>query len=67
MGRDQTHLRLTVASPRGKIHKLVGFNFGPRAGELRLGGKLDAAYGAGENLWQGRREIQYKLIDWQIL
>jgi len=43
--------------------KFMGFKFGPRIDEFDLGSMVDVVYDVGINAWNGRREIQCKLVD----
>jgi single-stranded-DNA-specific exonuclease len=66
MGGSGSHLRLTVREPQGSAVKFVGFGFGNLADELKIGQSIDIAYSVGINEWQGRREVQFKIIDYRI-
>lgn len=66
MGGSGSHLRLTVREPQGGAVKFVGFGFGNLADELKIGQSIDIAYSVGINEWQGRREVQFKIIDYRI-
>ncbi len=62
MGSTGSHLRLTVKTPVGQ-QKLIGFGFGNLAPELLLGNRVDVAYQIEVNEWNGRRELQARMID----
>ncbi len=63
MGATGNHLRLTVIPPDGSLVKLVGFGFGSLARTLAVGSEIDVVYEPGVNEWNGRREIQYRIVD----
>lgn len=58
VGADQQHLRLTAG---GK--KFIGFRFGEWMSKLAVGDKLDIVYEVGVNEWNGRKEIQLRIVD----
>lgn len=60
------HLRLTVLPPEGGLAKFVGFGLGSLARTLQPETLVDIAYEPGVNEWNGRREIQFRIIDIQI-
>ena len=63
MGQTQKHIRLTLRSDTGRSMKFVGFNMAERLAEIADASKIDVAYELGVNEWNGRREIQCKLVD----
>ncbi len=63
VGAQRQHLRLTVLNERGMRVKAIGFKMGPRLAELPMGGELDLAFHVDQNEWNGRRELQLKLVD----
>lgn len=58
VGVEAKHLRLTA---NGK--KFIGFRFGDWLSKIKVGDKIDLAYEAGVNEWNGNREIQLRIID----
>ncbi len=62
VGKTGTHLKLIV-SQGGTQRQCIGFGFGEWADQLELGGKIDLAYTAGVNEWNGNREIQLMIKD----
>lgn len=62
MGLNNKHLRMTV-DKNGTSRKAIGFSMGKRATEFNPGDLVDLACEIEENEWQGRREIQIRLID----
>ncbi len=67
MGSSGNHLRLTVVPPEGGLKKLVGFGFGHLAKTLKPGDRVDVAYEPGVNEWNGKREIQFRIVDMRPL
>ncbi len=63
MGATGTHLRLTVVDDAGKISKMVGFGMGEKAGVLVRGKSIDVAYEPGINEWNGRKDVQCRIVD----
>lgn len=63
MGSTQKHVRCVAKDAQGQVMKFVGFNFADRFDLFSVGNQLDLAYDIGINEWNGRREIQCKLVD----
>ncbi len=63
VGSTGAHLRFTARGPSGRVQKFIAFKFGSRLSELQPGGRIDVVYDVGVNEWNGRREIQCKVID----
>ena len=69
VGATQKHVRCVLKSPTGlQSAKFIGFNKLSVAGALdelplRIGSRVDVAYDIGVNEWNGRKDIQCKLID----
>lgn len=66
MGATGTHLRLTVVDDAGKISKMVGFGMGDKAEVLTRGREIDIAYEPGINEWNGRKDVQWRIVDIRI-
>jgi single-stranded-DNA-specific exonuclease len=64
IGKTSNTLRLGVRGP-GVLRevKFIGFGMANRAAELSPGAAIDAVAELGVNEWNGRREIQFRLID----
>ncbi len=62
IGKEDKHLRLLVKTGAGRI-KGIGFNFGHLAEELDIDGLFDLVYRPSINEWNGRKELQFELID----
>lgn len=63
VGNGEKHLRLTVSGKNGVQYKMIGFCFGHLCKSLKLGDKIDVVYEPGINEWNGRREMQMKIVD----
>ncbi|MEK7632647.1 MAG: single-stranded-DNA-specific exonuclease RecJ [Patescibacteria group bacterium] len=63
MGSTGTHLRLTVLDDAGKVSKMIGFGMGDKAEELVRGRQIDIAYEPGINEWNGRKDVQCRIVD----
>ena len=55
---DGKHLRLTAG---GK--KFIGFRFGEWMSKCAVGDKLDVVYEIGVNEWNGRKDIQLRIVE----
>ncbi|MFA5935704.1 MAG: single-stranded-DNA-specific exonuclease RecJ [Patescibacteria group bacterium] len=65
VGSTGTHLRFTARSDGGRAQKFIGFKFGSRLEELKPGVHVDVVYDVGVNEWNGRRDIQCKIVDFK--
>ncbi|MBI4139068.1 single-stranded-DNA-specific exonuclease RecJ [Candidatus Uhrbacteria bacterium] len=63
IGNGGKHLRLLLRAPSGIFQKFIGFGMGERLPEITAGSVVDVVYDVGVNEWNGRREIQCKIID----
>ena len=63
IGSAGKHLRLSLCESDGKAHKCIAFKFGDWATELAAGDKIDAVFEINMNEWNGRRELQLKIVD----
>ncbi len=63
MGATKAHLRLTVVDETGTVAKMVGFGFGEQARTLIRGNRVEVAFETGVNVWNGRREVQLRVVD----
>ena len=63
MGGTKKHVRCQLGDRMGNAMKFVGFNFSDRFGLFAPGNRIDVAYDIGLNEWNGRKEIQCKLVD----
>ena len=67
IGADGKHLRLSVMTKNGKLWKGIGFGFGEFESQLPQGAEADLVYRLSVNEWNGRRELQFELIDIAIV
>lgn len=63
IGEGGKHLRLSVCQDGGERKKCIAFRFGALARELVSGDKIDAVFEINVNEWNGRKELQLKIID----
>jgi single-stranded-DNA-specific exonuclease len=63
VGQTGKHVRFTGRDGSGSVQKFIAFNFGSRAAEIVTDGLIDVAFHLEENEWNGRRELQCKVID----
>ena len=61
VGEDGRHLKLSVANGRGAQADAIGFGLGDWAKGMPR--RIDAAYQAEMNEWQGARNLQLRLLD----
>ena len=61
VGEDGRHLKLRVANDSGAQLDAIGFGLGDWAKQIPR--RIDAAYHAEMNEWQGRRSLQLHLLD----
>ncbi len=66
MGSSGAHLRLTVQGGDKQRKKLVGFGFGNWLPTLPAGTLVDVAYTLEVNEWNGRRELQCRIVDLKL-
>ncbi len=66
IGSTQAHLRLVVADG-GVMRKVIGFKLGARLPELHVGSRIDLVYNVSMNEWNGRREPQLVMKDFDVL
>ena len=66
MGATGGHLRLTVLDDTETVCKLVGFGMGERVDELPMGTRVDIAFEPGVNVWNGRRDVQCRIVDIRV-
>lgn len=64
IGQNNKHLRI-IGSDGTLAQKCIAFGFGARADEARPGMHIDVAYTLGVNEWNGRREVQCKVVDFR--
>lgn len=62
VGNTGKHLKIQ-ASKAGKVLALIGFNHGFRINGLSVGHRISAVVEISENVWNGRAEVQLKIVD----
>lgn len=66
VGKDSNHLRIHVQEDGKDVFKTIAFSAAQSWGnQLRVGQKVDLVYEPSINEWNGSRELQLKIIDWQ--
>ncbi|OGL66520.1 single-stranded-DNA-specific exonuclease RecJ [Candidatus Uhrbacteria bacterium RIFCSPHIGHO2_01_FULL_63_20] len=60
------HLRLTARAADGKMAKFIGFRLGECLPWLAPGTAVDLAFELGVNEWNGRKELQMKVVDIKV-
>jgi single-stranded-DNA-specific exonuclease len=64
VGADGGHLRMQLVDD-GKRLPAIGFGLGRRLQEARSAGRADVALEIAENTWNGRREVQARVLDFR--
>lgn len=62
VGNGEKHLKLRMEK-EGKIFSAIAFNFGDFGKNLKTGDSVDAVFELEENVWNGRSELQMKIVD----
>lgn len=65
VGSAGNHLRVFAEDERGARALFIGFGYGADVKELAAGRRIDIAFELGVNEWNGNRELQRKIVDWQ--
>lgn len=63
MGIDGQHVKLRISNDECRIFNAVGFGQAEDWGHLRIGDKIDIVYYVEMNEFNGRREVQLKIVD----
>ncbi|MBU2566338.1 single-stranded-DNA-specific exonuclease RecJ [Patescibacteria group bacterium] len=63
VGANKNHLRCTIQSSSGRRQKFIGFYKAGLGEFIEMGATVDLVFEVGESEWNGRTEIQCKLID----
>ena len=66
IGKTGAHLRLSVRSKDGTLHKCIAFRKGHLIDKLSLGQTVNIAYELSINEWNGNRDIQLRIEDIQL-
>jgi single-stranded-DNA-specific exonuclease len=65
IGQTGKHLKLSLRLVSGETIDGVAFGMAARSGECEPGAVLDVAGVLDVNVWQNRRSVQIKLLDWR--
>lgn len=63
MGNDGQHIKLRVKDDNSRVFSAIGFSQTEKWQHLRIGDKIDIVYYVDTNEFNGRSEIQLKIID----
>lgn len=63
VGAEGKHARFTVSQGSGDQRKMIAFGFGDRAVNMSPGDHLDVVYTVSMNEWNGRKDLQMKVVD----
>jgi len=70
VGKDKTHLQISVKHNSNTIRKTIGFGLGDTSrfpedwkNNLKVGDKVDMVFKVGVNEWNGNRELQLTIED----
>ncbi|NTW13905.1 MAG: single-stranded-DNA-specific exonuclease RecJ [Candidatus Moranbacteria bacterium] len=63
VGKTGTHLKLLLAAEDGREYDAIGFSLADRIPDLVRGERIDVLFQLDENEWNGRVNIQLKLVD----
>ena len=63
VGKTGKHLKLLLAAEDGREYDAIGFSLADRIPDLARGERIDVLFSLDENEWNGRVNIQLKLVD----
>ena len=63
MGADNQHLKLRLKSEKSKVISALAFSQAEKWQDIKIGDIIDMAYYAEINNFNGKREVQLKIID----
>ena len=66
MGSDGQHIKFRIKGKNGNFISAVGFSQSERWQDIRIGDTIDIVYFADVNEFNGRSEIQLKIVDIKI-
>jgi single-stranded-DNA-specific exonuclease len=66
VGRDHSHLKLTLQNDTGPQYSAIGFGLGEHYQQILSSKKADVAFTIDENIWNSKRELQLKLKDIKV-
>lgn len=67
MGIDNKHIKLKLRTDNSRIRSAVGFGQAETWKELKIGDKIDIVYYLEINDFNGRREVQLKIVDIKVI
>ncbi len=63
MGADGSHLKLRIKQADSGVFSAIGFGQTERWPNIKIGSEIDIAYSLDLNEFNGRREVQFKIVD----
>jgi len=66
MGADGRHLKLKLQAENKVLLDAVAFSAGEEWKKIKVGDKIDLVYYVDRNEWNGRREMQLKIVDLKV-
>jgi single-stranded-DNA-specific exonuclease len=63
MGADGSHLKLRIKQDDSSVFSAIGFGQTERWSNVKIGSEIDIVYSLDLNEFNGRREVQFKIID----
>lgn len=63
MGIDGKHIKLKLRSSNSRLKNAIGFGQAEEWKDLKIGDKIDIAYFVDLNEFNGRREVQLRIVD----
>ncbi|MEZ4641021.1 MAG: hypothetical protein R2856_39700, partial [Caldilineaceae bacterium] len=66
VGKEKSHLKLTIGAPGEYVFDAIAFNLGALADQLESGLHVDLVYQLEVNEWNGRRALQMNVQDLRI-
>ena len=67
VGNGNGHLKLELegVGENPDLFEAIGFSLGSRAGEIKIGDKLDVVFKFLEDEWNGVKKLSLKLVDFK--
>ena len=67
MGFEQQHIKFRLKSENSRVISALGFGQTKKWQDCKIGDKIDIAYYLEVNEFNGKREIQMKIVDINLL
>ncbi|MEI8361091.1 MAG: single-stranded-DNA-specific exonuclease RecJ [bacterium] len=67
MGQQNNHLKLKIRQDKSVVYSAIAFNATDKWPNLKIGAMIDLAYNLDINEFNGRREVQLRIIDIKVL